>query len=173
MVPLPPEQPRQGNQLWKQHHPTPISSSKVKRVPGQQRSGTSTVFPSVICEESLHWQYCESRGASTHHCLSRTKGAAFPQHDRVSSLSKQSHTLQLSQCRDGRPRPSAWSSTSRTHCEFALTASPSPNTHQGHGCATGGVAGMPGICIDGVPGETPTAGVPGISVSGVPGVPGV
>ena len=43
----------------------------------------------------------------------------------------------------------------------------------GQGCGVGGVAGMPGMWTDGVPGESPMAGVPGISMSGVPGMPGV
>jgi hypothetical protein len=46
-------------------------------------------------------------------------------------------------------------------------------TVQGQGCELGGVGGMPGMCVDGVPGESGVAGVPGISMSGVPGVPGV
>lgn len=48
------------------------------------------------------------------------------------------------------------------------------NNHRyGQGCAIGGVAGMPGMWVGGVPGESPMAGVPGISMSGVPGEPGV
>jgi len=43
----------------------------------------------------------------------------------------------------------------------------------GHGYGEGGVAGMPGTTVSGVPGESGVAGVPGMIVSGVPGVPGV
>lgn len=46
-------------------------------------------------------------------------------------------------------------------------------TTYGHGCGIGGVAGVPGMTIGGVPAEFPTGGVPGITVSGVPGDPGV
>ena len=43
----------------------------------------------------------------------------------------------------------------------------------GHGYGVGGVAGMPGMTVLGVPGESGVAGMPGMIVSGVPGVPGV
>ena len=43
----------------------------------------------------------------------------------------------------------------------------------GHGYGVGGVGGMPGITVFGVPGEVSDAGMPGMIVSGVPGVPGV
>jgi len=87
---------------------------------------------------------------------------------------------QLIKTRQGWTRPSLRLGDSREPDLSAVEGRLSPHildrviaSYYGQRCAIGGVAGMPGMGMDGVPGESPTGGVPGISVSGVPGVPGV
>lgn len=45
-------------------------------------------------------------------------------------------------------------------------------SHYRQGCGVGGVGGMPGMTVSGVPGEVSDAGMPGMIVSGAPGGPG-